>query len=211
VFQARWNPEGESHADFVLMLFAGLIVCALFIECVNRAPSLVLNHASYVKKIVFPLEILPWVLVGASAFHFVVSLVVLLGFQVLSHHSPNWTAMTLPLLIIPVTLYALGASWFLASVGVFVRDVGHAIGVVTNLMLFLAPVFYPLSSVPAPYRTLMYLNPLTFVVEQSRDVLIMGKLPSWYGLLAYCLCGMAVASFGLIWFERTRKGFADVL
>ncbi|MDH4186069.1 MAG: ABC transporter permease, partial [Nitrospira sp.] len=152
-----------------------------------------------------------WISVGAVLFHLGIGCVVLLGFQLASGHALNWTAVTFPFLLVPVMLYVLGASWFLASIGVFVRDVGHAIGVLTNLMLFLAPVFYPLSSVPDPYRPLMYLNPLTFVVEQSRNVLILGQLPSWSGLLVYSLCGVAVSSLGLIWFERTRKGFADVL
>jgi lipopolysaccharide transport system permease protein len=197
VFKAQWTAGGESSLEFS--------------ECVNRAPNLILNHVNYVKKVVFPLEVLPWVSLGGALFHMSVSLTVLLLFYAVSHHSLNWTAIMFPLLVIPLALFALGVSWFLASVGVFVRDVGHAITVVTNLMLFLAPVFYPLSSLPEAYRPFMYLNPLTFVVEQSRAVLIGGTLPSWYGVGIYFLCSIVVAWLGLVWFERTRKGFADVL
>lgn len=211
VFKASWNSEGESSSEFVLTLFTGLIVCAVFNECVNRAPALILNHVSYVKKIVFPLEILPWVSLGGALFHMGVSLTVLLVFQISSRFPLNWTAALLPLLVIPLALYALGVSWFLASVGVFVRDVGHVTTVLTNLMLFLAPVFYPLSSLPDAYRPFMYLNPLTFVVEQSRNVLIMGRVPSWHWAIVYFLCSAVVAWLGLAWFQRTRKGFADVL
>ncbi|MEQ1844150.1 MAG: ABC transporter permease [Nitrospira sp.] len=211
VFKAQWTPGGESSAEYALQLFAGLIVCSVFSECVNRAPTLILNHVNYVKKVVFPLEVLPLVLLGGALFRMSVSLLVLLLFYAASHLSLNWTTIIFPLLVMPLALFSLGVSWFLASVGVFVRDVGHAITVVTNLMLFLAPVFYPISALPEAYRPFMYLNPLTFVVEQSRDVLIAGKLPSWYGLGMYSLCSIVVAWFGLVWFERTRKGFADVL
>lgn len=211
VFKASWSREGESSSEFAVILFTGLIVCAVFNECVNRAPTLILNHASYVKKIVFPLEILPWVSLGGALFHMGVSLTVLLVFHISSRLPLNWTAAILPLLVIPLALYALGVSWFLASVGVFVRDVGHATTVLTNLMLFLAPVFYPLSSLPDVYHPFMYLNPLTFVVEQSRNVLIMGGVPSWHWVIVYFLCSTVVAWLGLAWFQHTRKGFADVL
>ncbi len=211
VFKASWHPGGESSLEFVLTLFTGLIVCGVFNECINRAPTLMLNHASFVKKVVFPLEILPWVSLGAALFQMGVSLAVLLLFHLLTHISLNWTAALLPCVVVPLALYALGLSWFLASVGVFVRDVGPAITVVTNLLLFLAPVFYPLSSLPEAYQPLLYLNPLTFVVEQSRNVLIMGKMLPWSGVVVYFLCSLIVAWLGLAWFQRTRTGFADVL
>jgi lipopolysaccharide transport system permease protein len=211
VFQARWSTEGESNTEFVLLLFIGLIVYSLFAECINRAPSLILSRVNYVKKVVFPLEVLPWVSLGVALFQMGMSLTVLLLFCGLSDVSLSWTMALFPLLVIPLALVVLGASWFLASVGVFVRDVGHATGVMTSLMLFLTPVFYPATALPEAYRPLLYLNPLTFIIEQARDVLIAGKLPSWYGMGIYFLCSVVVAWLGLIWFERTRKGFADVL
>lgn len=211
VFQARWSVGGESNTEFVLLLFTGLIVYSLFAECINRAPNLILSRVNYVKKVVFPLEVLPWVSLGVGLFQMGMSLTVLLLFCGLSHLSLNWTVTLFPLLVIPLALVVLGASWFLASVGVFVRDVGHATGVVSSLTLFLAPVFYPASALPEAYRPLLYLNPLTFIIEQARDVLIAGKLPSWYGMGIYFLCSVVVAWLGLVWFQRTRKGFADVL
>lgn len=211
VFQPRWGTGGETNPEFVLLLFTGLIVYSLFAECINRAPNLILSRVNYVKKVVFPLEVLPWVSLGVALFQMSMSLMVLLLFCGLSHPSLNWTVTLFPLLVIPLALVVLGLSWFLASVGVFVRDVGHATGVVTTLMLFLAPVFYPASALPEAYRPVLYLNPLTFIIEQARDVLIAGKLPSWYGIGIYFLCSVVVAWLGLVWFERTRKGFADVL
>jgi lipopolysaccharide transport system permease protein len=212
VFKVRWGAEeNQNSVDFALVLFTGLIAHSLLSECISRAPNLIVNNVNYVKKIVFPLEVLPLVSLATSLFHMGVNLIVLLLFYAVSHLSLNWTATMFPLLVIPLALVVLGASWFLASVGVFVRDVGHATGVASSLMLFLAPVFYPASALPEAYRPLLYLNPLTFIIEQARDVLIAGKLPSWYGLGIYFLCSVVVAWLGLVWFERTRKGFADVL
>lgn len=211
VFQARWGVAGESNTEVVLLLFTGLIVYSLFAECINRAPSLILSRVNYVKKVVFPLEVLPWVSLGGALFQMGMNLSVLLVFYGVSHLSLHWTVILFPLVVIPLALVILGASWFLASVGVFVRDVGHMTSVVSSLMLFLAPVFYPVSALPELYRPFLYLNPLTFIIEQARDVLIAGKLPSWYGIGIYCLCSIIFAWLGLVWFERTRKGFADVL
>jgi lipopolysaccharide transport system permease protein len=211
VFTPRWEPQAEGPAEFALFLFAGLIVYSLIAECATRAPSLVLNHVNYVKKIVFPLEILPWVSLGSSLFHAGVSVGILLLCYGLLHFSMNWTVLLFPVLLLPLGLMALGLSWFLASVGVFLRDVGQVIGVATSVLLFLSPVFYPVTALPAAYRPFMYLNPLTFQVEQTRNVLIMGKPLAWQGLGIYFLCSILVAWLGLWWFQKTRKGFADVL
>ena len=211
VFQSRWGSGGESNTEFVLLLFVGLIVYSLFAECINRAPNLILSRVNFVKKVVFPLEVFPWVSLGVALFQMGMSLTVLLLFYGMSYLYINWTVILFPLLIVPLALVALGVSWFLASVGVFVRDVGHAMSGVTSLLLFLAPVFYPVTALPEAYRPLLYLNPLTFIIEQARDVLIEGKLPFWHGLGIYFLCSVLVAWLGLVWFERTRKGFADVL
>jgi lipopolysaccharide transport system permease protein len=211
VFPTRWELPMAGHGEFALFLFAGLIVYGLFADCANHAPSLVLNHINYVKKIVFPLEILPWVSLGSALFHTGVSVGMLVLCYAMFHFSVNWTLLLFPLLLFPLGLMALGLSWFLASVGVFLRDVGQVIGVLTSMMLFLSPVFYPITALPAAYQPLMYLNPLTFQVEQARNVLIMGKPLAWQGLVIYFLCSVLVAWFGLWWFQKTRKGFADVL
>lgn len=212
VFKARWGETGsDSKTEFAIVLFAGLIVYGLFAECVNRAPNLILNNVNYVKKVVFPLEILPWVALGSALFHAAVSGLVLLLFFVAVHHYLNWTLIFLPLLLLPFILLIMGASWFLASTGVFLRDVGQTIGIVTNLLMFLSPVFYPASALPESYRPLLHLNPLTFFIEQTRDIVIWGKLPDWSGLGISLLLGIIVAWAGYFWFQKTRKGFADVL
>ena len=211
VFKARWGSGGESKFEFALILFGGLIVFNLFSECVNRAPSLILGNVNYVKKVVFPLEILPLITMGAALFHFIISLGVLLVFYFIITASLQWTAIFAPLVMLPLLLMTLGISWFLASFGVFLRDVAQTIGVLTMVLMFLTPIFYPVTAIPEKMRIFIYMNPLTFIVEQMRDVLIWGKLPNWSGWGLSMAVGIMMAWIGLVWFQKTRKGFADVL
>jgi lipopolysaccharide transport system permease protein len=214
VFKARWagNENADApHAQFALILFVGMVVNSLFADVLNRAPGLVLGNANFVKKVVFPLEILPVIATGAAVFHAVISIFVLLLALLLVNGSLPWTAVCTPLVLAPLIVMALGAAWFLASLGVFVRDVGQTIGILTSIMMFLAPVFYPISALPEPLRPWIMLNPITFVIEQLREVLVWGRLPDWWGWVVYCVVSMAVAWAGFFWFQKTRKGFSDVL
>ena len=211
VFQARWSTGGGSKTEFALALFVGMIVHGLMAECVNRAPGTILSNPSYVKKVVFPLEILPWISMGAALFHITVSLIVWAVFYLLINHTLHWTALFFPLIFMPLILLTMGISWFLASIGVYLRDIGQITGVMTTVLLFMSPVFYPASRLPEPYRTFLFLNPLTFIIEQMRDVLMWGKMPNFTGLLIAFSVGSLVAWLGFVWFQKTRRGFADVI
>ena len=211
VFKARWNAQSESKAEFALVLFAGLIIFNLFAECVNRAPSLILSNANYVKKVIFPLEILPWVVFGAALFHAVVSIVVWLGAFVLLYGFLHPTVFLLPLILVPLALLTMGVSWMLASLGVFLRDVAQFIGIVTTVLMFLSPIFYPISALPEAYRPLLWLNPLMPAIEQTRSVLFWGLPPDPLVLGGYWGTSVCIAWLGFAWFQKTRKGFADVL
>ncbi|UVM10370.1 ABC transporter permease [Pseudomonas protegens] len=212
VFKARWGGGGgESKTQFALVLFTGMIVHGLFAEVLNRAPSLILYNVNYVKKVVFPLEILPVISMAAALFHSLVSLGVLLVAFTLFNGFLHWTAIFLPLVLLPLVILTLGLAWILASLGVFLRDVGQTIGLVMTMMLFLAPVFYPITALPEDLRSWILLNPITFIIEQTREVLIWGGGPNWAGLFIYMVVASAIAWIGYIWFQKTRKGFADVL
>jgi len=212
VFKARWGVGGEeSKIDFAVVLFVGLIVHGFFAECLNRAPALVLSNVNYVKKVVFPLEILAWVALGSALFHAVISLVVLLVAKLLVGQGLEWTVLLVPAVFTPLMLGTVGLTWFVASLGVYLRDVGQTIGIITSALLFLSPVFYPLSAIPENYRLIVLLNPLTFVIEQARQVLIWGEFPDWLGLSLYTAASFIVAWLGFWWFQRTRRGFADVV
>lgn len=211
VFHARWGSEVNSTADFAIVLFAGLIVFGIFAEAVTRAPGLLIAHTSYVKKVVFPLECLPWVPLGAALFHAAASLLVLLVANAVVRASLPWTIALLPLVLLPLVLLSIGLAWLLASLGVYVRDVGQAVGVFTTVALFLSPVFYPGTALPEPLRSVLLVNPLAIVIEQTRAVLIGGEPPSWPALACCYLITLPIACLGLLWFDRTRAGFADVL
>ncbi|MFM8333413.1 MAG: ABC transporter permease [Candidatus Methylumidiphilus sp.] len=161
VFKARWTGGSESRAEFALVLFAGLLVFNLFSECVNRAPSLILANANFVKKVVFPLEILPLVILGSALFHMSISLAVWLLFFLAFFGIPYMAAMFLPLVLLPLLLMTIGISWILASLGVYLRDVSQIVSVLTSTLMFLSPIFYPLSSLPPQYQSILKLNPLT--------------------------------------------------
>ena len=213
IFKSRWGGVGgdESKTQFAVLLFVGMIVFSLFSEVLNRAPVLILSNINYVKKVVFPLEILPVIAMGAALFHSLISVGVLLVAFVLFNGYLHWTVIFAPLVFLPLVFLALGLSWMLASLGVFLRDVGQTIGIVTSVLMFLSPVFYPVSAVPERFRPYIMANPLTFIIEQAREVLIWGHMPNWIGLGAYTLAAIAMTWAGYAWFQKTRKGFADVL
>lgn len=213
IFQSRWGGVGgdDSKTQFAVVLFVGMIVLSLFSEVLNRAPGLILSNVNYVKKVVFPIEILPIIAMGTALFHSLISLGVLLAAFALFNGYLHWTAIFTPLVLLPLVILTTGLAWMLASLGVFLRDVGQTIGIVTTVLMFLSPVFYPITAVPERFRPFIMANPLTFIIEQAREVLVWGRLPDWSGLGIYTLLAGVLAWAGYAWFQKTRKGFADVL
>jgi lipopolysaccharide transport system permease protein len=210
IFKSRWGGD-ESRTLFAVVLFVGMIVLGLFSEVLNRSPSLILSNVNYVKKVVFPLEILPVIAMGAALFHSLISLSVLLVAFVIFNGYLHWTVIFTPLVLLPLVIVTLGISWMLAALGVFLRDVGQTIGIITTVLMFLSPVFYPVTAVPERFRPFIMANPLTFIIEQAREVLIWGHTPNWVGLGVYIVAASVAALAGYALFQKTRKGFADVL
>ena len=212
VFKARWpGLAEESTTDFALLLFVGMILHALFAECVNRAPSLISANPNYVKKVVFPLEILPCVALGSALFHGTISLGVMLVALLLSHGAIPWTVVLIPLVLLPLVAATLGIAWFLSALGVYIRDIVQITGIATTILLFISPVFFPLSAVPEQFQVFLKLNPLTFVIEAGRNVLIFGRSFDWTGWIWYAVGSLAIAWAGFCWFQKMRRGFADVV
>lgn len=212
VFKARWNGGGaESKTEFALVLFAGLMVFNLFAECINRAPAIILQNVNYVKKVVFPLEILPWVAMGSSLFHGLISLIVWLIFFIIFFGTPHLSALWFPLTVLPLIFLTMGLSWLLASLGVYIRDIAQITSILTTTLMFISPIFYPVSALPFDYQAFLMLNPLTPAIEQARNVLIWNKLPDWNYYSLYLAATAFIAWIGFAWFQKTRKGFADVL
>lgn len=212
VFKARWGIDaGEEKGMFALIIFVGILTHGVFAECVNKSPTLLLSHANYVKRVVFPLEILPVVVLLSALFHLAVSCVVLLVALLFVQGGIPPTAALFPIILVPLLLTTLGLTWFLSALGVYIRDIGQFTAILTMVMMFLAPVFYPVSALPEHIRPWLYLNPLTFIIEQARNVLLWGSMPDWIGLLKHLAIGMAVACGGFWAFQKMRRGFADVL
>ena len=211
VFKARWSINNHSKTEFALVLFAGLIVFNLFAECINRAPGLIVSNPNYVKKVVFPLEILPLVSLLSALYHALISLAVWLVAYLFFYGLPPATVLLLPLVLLPLSLFIMGCSWLLASLGVFLRDISQIIGITVTVLMFLSPIFYSASSLPENYRHWLYVNPLTPFVEMTRDVLYWGKAPDATLLMGCWLASALAAWLGFVWFQKTRRSFADVL
>lgn len=212
IFQARWpQASGSGLGEFAVVLFCGLTAFNIFGEVVTRAPTLITAVPNYVKKVVFPLETLPVSALGSALFHASVSLSILLAANLLISRALHWTVLLLPLVLLPLVFLTLGLAWFLASLGVFIRDIGYAIGLMVQVLVFLTPIFYPAEVVPPSLRLLVAANPLASVTENFRRVILWGTLPSWRGLALWLLITGAVMMLGYAWFMKTRKGFADVI
>ncbi len=212
IFRARWpGMDTGSHAEFALALFVGLIAFTIFSETTLAAPRLIVKNPNYVKKVVFPLEILVVSTLGAAAVHSLFSLVILLAGELLVLGGIPWTIIFLPLMYLPLLLLCLGLGWFFASLGVFIRDISHLLGVVVQMLFFLTPIFYPLEAIPFPYRYLIYLNPLTFIVNHFRRVALFGQMPDWPEFAVITLLTAGVCMGGYIWFMKSKKTFADVV
>lgn len=212
IFKVRWAGWGDtSLLDLGLILFVGLALYNFFAECLNRAPSLIIAHRNYVKSVVFPLEMLPAMLVTSAAQGLAASLFVIICLQAIFDDSINWMVFLLPITILPLLLLVFGLSAFLAALGVYIRDVQQLIVPLVQLLMFLSPIFYPLSALPDILQSWMHFNPLAIAIEQTRGILLFALLPEWGAYFISLGSSILSAMFGLYWFSSTRKGFADVL
>jgi len=214
VFKSRWSgssTQPSSISDYAIILFSGLIVFQLFAEVLNRAPTLVLANGNYVKKVVFPLQVLVPVALGSALFNLFVSVVVLFAFMLIVRYPLPLTILWLPVILLPYCLLILGISWFLASLGVYLRDIGQVLGTVITALMFMSPVFFPVSNLPSWAQHIVMLNPVAVPVSLARDALVFGQRPHFLALAPYTLVSMVVCVLGYLFFQKTRKGFADVL
>ena len=211
IFGSKWPQTGGGSGDFAVNVFAGMIIFSIFAECASRAPVLVLQNANLVKKVVFPIEVLAWVPLMSSLFHALVSFGVLVVFVLVLAGRVHPTALLFPVAILPVVLLTLGISWFLSSLGVFFRDTSHTVALLLTAVMFMSPIFYPMSALPVSLRWLFELNPLARSIEDLRAIAIVGTLPPLVPFALNLLIAAAVAWAGMVWFVRTKHAFADVL
>ncbi len=212
VLKAKWSSGGsDSMLSFALTIYSGLLAYNLFAETVSSAPYLIIGAPNYVKKVVFPLEILPVCMLGAALVQFVVGIFALLLCSLILADGLSITLYCFPLVVVPLVMCSLGLAWFLASLGVYVRDIGQFITILVQMAMFLSPIFYSLEQVPPSFRSVMKLNPLTTVVQGARATLLWSQFPDWRTLLMVTVFSAVLMQLGYVWFMKTRRGFADVL
>jgi lipopolysaccharide transport system permease protein len=213
VFKARWGIErfDNNSAAFPLIMFCGMAVFNVFSESVNTSTAIVVGNPGYVKKVVFPLELLPLCNVLTSLVFGLAWFALLFLGIIMLWGDVAWTVLFLPVVLLPLMLLTAGVSLFVASLGVYLRDMQQLVGIVTQMLFFLTPIFYPLSVVPENLRWLLRINPLSTIVEQTRMIFLYGQIPDFHACLGLFIVSCIVFQLGLAWFAKTKKGFADVL
>ncbi len=210
-FRMRWGPDHDGPGYFVVMLFCGLIPFNFFSEVVSRSPELILRSPNYVKRIAFPVQLLPAVLIGASLFHAIIATGLLLVLVALVIGSLPMTALYLPLIWIPLLLFTLSVSLLVSATGIFIRDLSHGVGLFLSVLFFLTPIVYPAAFIPEQWRFMLWLNPVACTVLQVRETCVEG-IPLNMRMWAYQMAGgtglcMLVAG----WFRVISRRFADVM
>ncbi|WP_251370589.1 ABC transporter permease [Novilysobacter luteus] len=211
ILKSRWPGATDNMADFAMLLFIGLIVHGFFAECLTRSPSLIVSSPNLVKKIVFPLELMPVVVTLSALFHACMNILVFLVINYLLREELPWGALLLPAVLLPLSIGVLGMGWLLSSLGVYLRDISQVAGVLATAMLFLSSAIVPVETLPPQFQIVFKLNPLTFIIDQARELLFWGRAPDWLGLSLYALGASLFAAFGYVVFQKTRRGFADVI
>jgi lipopolysaccharide transport system permease protein len=210
-FKSRWSGYGEDQFGFALILFSGMIIHGFLAECLNRAPSLMLQNVNFVKKVIFPLDLLALVTVISALLHFAINFVVLIVFCLVLGFKIHAGAIWVPLILLPLILMVTGLTWFFSALGVYLKDLNQFVGFLVTISLFLSPVFYDSSALPLSYQAYLSWNPITLPVMEIRDVMLFGKPMAWMSWSISLGLGALMFFGGFAWFQRVRRGFADVL
>lgn len=210
ILKSRWGGDQDT-TSFALTLFSGLLLNGFLGECLGRAASIMHSHSSYVKKMVFPLEVIPLSVITAALANALIGYCILVLAMLLLGHAPGWATLWLPFALLPFLVCVGGLACLIAALGAYFRDVGQLVQFVLILALFLSPVLYPLSSLPEAARDYLALNPLTIPVEMVRALLFDAPMPTPTQIAGYCLAAILTALAGGWLFQRVKSGFADVL
>jgi lipopolysaccharide transport system permease protein len=211
IFKAKWNAGSDNKIEFALVLFCGLATFNIFAEVLTKAPTLIINNVNYVKKIIFPLEIFPVISLLSSIVNALISYFILMVGLICFLGVFHWTFIFFPLVLIPLVLLTLGLGWFFASLGVFIRDIGQILIIAVQALMLLSPIFYPPTAIPKGFQFLLNINPISYVIENMRRVMVWGQLPQWDYLILGTLISSIICVCGYAWFQKTKSGFADVL
>jgi lipopolysaccharide transport system permease protein len=211
VFKSRWPQGPGSNHPYAIVLFIGLIIHGFFSECLTRSSNLIVANPNFVKRVVFPLDILPWPVAFSALFHAIINIIVFACLMLAVEGRANPTILLVPIIFIPLLLFTMGVSWFMASLGVYFRDINQVMQVITTALLFLSSAVVPVKALPEKYQLIFNLNPLTFFIDQARQVALAESMPNWIGLVLATISGLTLAWLGHVWFLATQRGFSDVI
>lgn len=211
VFRPQWISEQGSRFEFALMMYCGLVAFNMLSDVIGRSSGIIAANVNYVKKVIFPLELLPVMITMTALFNSCVSLVVLVIAKLILTHSISVTLPMVVIVYIPLVIFTIGVSLILASVSVYLKDIASAVSVLITVLMYISPVFFTVDSVPAPYKIVCEINPLTYMIENFRNVVLYGTMPDWKYMLISCVVAVLTAWIGGIVFRRLKEGFADVL
>lgn len=210
LFKARFGAQGTAW-DYALYLFCGLLPWTAFQESAQGAANVIVNHANLVKRVVFPLEALPLSQVLAAHATQMFGTLALIIATLIIRRELHATLLWLPVLIVPQIIFILGASWFVAALGVFLRDTAQVVALALVAWFFLTPIIYPEEVVPPRFRQIVALNPFAPLVRSYRRVVLEGASPDFKGMLYFAAVAVVVFLVGYWWFAKSRKNFADVI
>lgn len=200
----------ETRVDYALGIFLGLTLFHFFAEVLGLAPTLIIGNPNFVKKVVFPLEILPASSVFGALFHLMISLaLVFLSLLLFSQHIPA-SILWLPVIMVPLILIGLGVSWFISALGVFFRDISQVIQFISMALLWASGVFFSAQKYPAAWAYLRY-NPLLLAIDLSRDAALWARPLNFHHLIYLYASGLLTCYLGHLAFKRMKPAFADVI
>jgi len=211
IIGAKWPDTGGSHLGFAINIFCGLILHSFIAEILTRSPGLIPQNANYVKRIIFPLELLPGIVTTTALINMMIALVVFLSLLVMATNHVSASILATPIILIPVLFFGLGISFLLSGLGCYLRDIQQIAPSISSLLLFLSPIFYPTEILSEIWQKIFYINPLTLPIEQLRGALLLDTLPSWRALSAQIIFNGLFLALSIALYKRLKKGFSDVL
>lgn len=211
ILGVKWGAQNSSSIDFALNLYLGIAVFNIFSESIQAAPAVLRNHSNLIKKVRFPIRILPAIPVGTALCDAALGLVVWQVIYIIVLGTPPISVLYLPLVLLPLILFVMGLCWIVASLSAYMRDFTQIVRFVVTALLFLSPIFFPLQSMPQDWQWILAFNPLAIEIEMLRGIMIGGIAPLWDSYIGFLILSLLVYGAGFYWFELTSDGFVDVL
>jgi lipopolysaccharide transport system permease protein len=210
ILKVKLGGDG-STSNFALYLMAGLLPWGAFSEALSRSSVCILEHPNYVKRVIFPLQVLPVITVLSTLVTEAMAFLILVAGVALYSHHVHLTLLFLPLVCVSQLLLTTGICWFLAALGVYIRDIRHMMALALAAWMYATPIVYPATSLPQNFKFLLWLNPMAGIVLDYRRVVLQGLPPDWNHYFSYTLVGVVAFFIGFKFFQKTKKSFADVM